>query len=164
MRLRIAGQTEWKRLWMVVVAGGLSQDAGSVSSADQRPGSPQVLKKKRISSLFSRDHSPARSVPAKSFLQLFMSNKPKEKKKAVLTLREVTQAFAVYPERPELISHSSLMKVEGTLGDEELAGSLKNREAWLMLMPEQEAKNTIASEMLKWLIGDFYGIYLRVKN
>jgi CCR4-NOT transcriptional complex subunit CAF120 len=34
----------------------------------------------------------------------------------------VTQAFAVYPERPELISSRALIKLEGTCCDEEVCG------------------------------------------
>ena len=45
------------------------------------------------------------------------------------------------------------MKVEGHLGEEEVAGILKGREAWLLVMPELEGANTRASEMLRWLIG-----------
>lgn len=89
-------------------------------------------------------------------IQLFISNKPKDKKKALLTVRDVRQAFAVYPERPEFISRSTLMKVEGLLGDEDLAAQFRNREGWLLVMPELEGINTKASEMLKWLIGGFH--------
>lgn len=156
MRIRVSGQTDWKRLWMVVSAGtgGNGQDGGP---SDPRVGSPAVLRKKRISSLFSRDQSPPRPlVPTNPMLQLFMSNKPKEKKKAILTVQNVSQAFAVYPERPELISRSTLIKIEGTLGDEEVAGLMQNREGWLLVMPELEGNNTRASEMLKWLIGLLY--------
>jgi CCR4-NOT transcriptional complex subunit CAF120 len=80
--------------------------------------------------------------------------KPRDKKKAWLSLREVTQAFAVYPERPELIARSTLIKLEGLLGDEELAQSMKSREGWLLFMPEPEgSSNNHATEMLKWIIG-----------
>lgn len=154
MRIRVAGQTDWKRLWMVVAAGEHASEPGSANSQGPRSGSPTVLKKKRISSLFSRDQSPPRApAPVHPTLQLFASNKPKDKKKAVLTVRDVTQAFAVYPERPELISRSTLMKVECTIGDEEIAAGMRNREGWLLIMPELEGNNTLASEMLKWLIG-----------
>ena len=46
------------------------------------------------------------------------------------------------------------MKLEGQLGDEEMAGVLKMREAWLLVMPELEGANTRASEMLRWIIGE----------
>ena len=139
---------------MVVTAGtggGQGQDAGAPYP---RSGSPTVLRKKRISSLFSRDQSPPRgNGPVNPTLQLFTSNKPKEKKKAVLTVHGVSQAFAVYPERPELISRSTLIKVEGMLGEEDLASPMQNMEGWLLVMPELEGNNTRAKEMLKWLIG-----------
>lgn len=157
VRVRLAGQTDWKRLWMVISAAGVHHDGSSVSSADVRPGSPPAPRKKRISNLFSREHSPPRSKePSKPILQLFSSPKPKDKKKAILTFRDVIQAFAVYPERPELISRSTLIKLEGLLGDEEVAGYMKNKEGWLLLMPEAEGGNGRASDMLKWLIGMLY--------
>lgn len=141
---------------MIVTAGGNSQDGASVPSADHPPGSPPVLRKKRISNIFSREQDHVRTAPSKPTIQVFTSNKPKDKKKAILTVRDVTQAFAVYPERPELISRSTLFKVEGLLGDEETAAHMRNREGWLLVMPELEGNNSRASEMLKWLIGMFY--------
>ncbi|EKM58341.1 uncharacterized protein PHACADRAFT_90445 [Phanerochaete carnosa HHB-10118-sp] len=161
IRIRVAGQTDWKLLWMVISAGAHSSDAGVV---ELRSPSPTVLRKKRISSLFSRDQSPPRvPAPARPMLQLFMSNKPKDRREAVLTVRDVSQAFAVYPERPELISRSTLLKIEGMLGDEEVAGAMRNREGWLLVMPELKGNGARASEMLKWLIAihDAFELYGR---
>ena len=153
VRVRLSGQTDWKKLWMVISAAGV-HDGSSVSSADVRPGSPHAPRKKRISNLFSREHSPPRTKePSKPVLQLFASPKPKDKKKALLTFRDVMQAFAVYPERPELISRSTLIKLEGLFGDEDMIASMKNREGWLLVMPEAEGGNSKASDMLRWLIG-----------
>ncbi|KAK7690672.1 hypothetical protein QCA50_005771 [Cerrena zonata] len=163
VRVRLSGQTDWKQLWMVISAAGVHHDASSVSSADVRPGSPPAPRKKRISNLFSRDHSPPRAKePSKPVLQLFSSPKQKDRKKALLTFRDVIQAFAVYPERPELISRSTLIKLEGLFGDEEIAGVMKNKEAWLLVMPETDG-NSRASDMLKWLIGfhDAFELYGR---
>ncbi|THH30016.1 hypothetical protein EUX98_g4168 [Antrodiella citrinella] len=165
VRIRVAGQTDWKKLWMVVSAAGVLQDTGSMSSSDNRPTSPNTPKKNRLSQLFSREQSPPRSsaTPSRPLVQVFASQKPKDKKKALLTFKDVAQAFAVYPERPELISRSTLMKLEGVFGDEEMVGSMRNREAWLLVMPELEANNTRASEMLKWLIAihDAFELYGR---
>lgn len=161
VQIRVAGQTDWKHLWMVITAGAHSNDAGA---GESQSSSPSYTRKKRISSLWTRDQSPTRdSAPARPMLQLFTSNKPKDKKKAVLTLRNISQAFAVYPERPELISRSTLLKVEGLLGDEEVAGPMRNREGWLLIMPELEGGNMRASEMLKWLIAihDAFELYGR---
>lgn len=87
---------------------------------------------------------------------MFAGQKPKERKKPLLTVTDVSQAFAVYPERPELIDRSTLIKLEGLLGDEEIAGSMKNREGWLLVMPELEvsSQNTkLSTEMLRWIVG-----------
>lgn len=142
---------------MVVSAGNHlgPTDHGSISSAGHdRSESPTAPRRKRMSHLFSREKSPTRShLPARPMIQLFPSPKPKDKKKSLLTMRSVSQAFAVYPERPELISRSTLMKLEGQLGDEDMAGVLKMREAWLLVMPELEGQNMRAAEMLKWIIG-----------
>ncbi|KAI0078739.1 hypothetical protein K474DRAFT_801299 [Panus rudis PR-1116 ss-1] len=163
VRIRVAGQTDWKRLWMVISAGA-PHDGNSVSSTDIGPGSPHTPRKKRMSNLFSREKSPPRGQAiVKPSIQLYISHKPKDRKKPVLTFRDVIQAFAVYPERPELISRSTLMKLEGSLGDEDMAGSMRNKEAWLLVMPELEGGNSRASEMLKWLIGihDAFELYGR---
>jgi CCR4-NOT transcriptional complex subunit CAF120 len=71
-------------------------------------------------------------------------------------MSQVTQVFAVYPERPELISRSTLMKLEGLMGDEHTAGGMKGREGWLLVMPEIEGGLNQASEMLKWVVGQLY--------
>lgn len=86
-------------------------------------------------------------------ISMYASPKPKDRKKSLLSVREVTQAFAVYPERPELITRSTLIKVEGLLGDEETAGGMKSREGWLLIMPELEGGLGQAAEMLKWVVG-----------
>jgi CCR4-NOT transcriptional complex subunit CAF120 len=87
-------------------------------------------------------------------LQIFMSNRPKDKRAPVLTMRDITQAFAVYPERPEMMTVSTLMKLEGLLGDEAAAGGMRSREAWIMVMPETDGKMP-STEMLKWVMGEF---------
>lgn len=89
---------------------------------------------------------------------MYTGMKPKERKKPLLTMTNVSQVFAVYPERPELIPKSTLIKVEGTFGDEELAVSMKSREGWILIMPSMEQlgpNGTQSSEMLKWVIGGF---------
>ena len=148
VRIRVAGQTDWKRMWMVASAASQSEAPGSSYGDSARPG---TARKKRMSSLFSREQS--EDLPPRPVLSLYASPKPKDKKQALLTLKDVTQAFAVYPERPELINRSTLMKLEGLLGDEDTAGGMRGREGWLLIMPELEAGNTQASEMLKWLVG-----------
>jgi len=153
-KIRVAGQTDWKRVWMVISAG---QTDKPNSIAEGSSSSAQFPKKKRISSIFSREQSPQRPAgPLKPIINMYTGPKPKERKKALLSLKNVTQAFAVYPERPELISRSTLIKVEGLLGDEEIAQSMKSREGWILIMPEIESSSgNQAMELLRWIIGAF---------
>lgn len=154
VRIRVAGQTDWKRVWMVVSAGHQDSPGSDVAPNGSSP-SAQFTKRKRMSSLFSRDQSPQGPAgPVKPIITMYSGQKPKEKKKPLLSFRDVAQAFSVYPERPELINRSTLIKVEGLLGDEEMAQSMKSREGWLLFMPEIEsASGNQAVEMLKWVIG-----------
>lgn len=166
VRIRVAGQTDWKRLWMVVSgAASPSHDLVSVSSRDGKSSIKQAAsRKKRISNIFSRDRqSPER--PMKSTITLFASSKPKDKKTPLLSFDTVTQAFAVYPERPKLINSSTLIKLEGTYGQQELAGLMKLKQGWMLFMPDLEGAKNPSGEMLKWLIGihDAFELYGRPK-
>jgi CCR4-NOT transcriptional complex subunit CAF120 len=153
VRIRIAGQTDWKHLWMAVISATPDAPGGP-----PRPGSPpepqQQHQKRRISSLFgSRDNSQSQSPSSTPLVAFYLSPKPKDRRKPFLTLRNVTQAFAVYPERPELINKSTLMKIEGFIGDEEIALGMRKREGWILVMPELEAGVPQANETIRWLIG-----------
>ncbi|KAI0034243.1 hypothetical protein K488DRAFT_77395 [Vararia minispora EC-137] len=169
VRVRLAGQTDWKRLWMVVSAATSPHDpsadtASTTTDAAGGSGSgPQ--RKRRISALFGA--APA-DAPAgdRAGIAFFAAQKGKERKRPVLTLADVSQAFAVYPERPELINRSTLMKVEGTIGDEDVAGTMRGREGWALIMPELEPGFSQAREMLKWLISihDAFGLYGRPRE
>jgi hypothetical protein len=156
VRIRIAGQTDWKKVWMSVTA-----------AADAAPNdAPTSAKgpKKRMSNLFSKDNSsPDTPLPPKPVIAMFAGPKPKDRRRPVLTFHNVTQAFAVYPERPDLISRSTLIKLEGLIGDEETAGDMGRREGWLLIMPELEGGLGQAEEMLKWIVGSstsvFFSLY-----
>jgi CCR4-NOT transcriptional complex subunit CAF120 len=96
-------------------------------------------------------------LPPKATIFMYGGMKPKERKKPLLTLTDISQAFAVYPERPELIPRSTLIKVEGTFGDEDLAQSMKSREGWVLVMPLMEhlgPTGNQSTEMLKWVVGE----------
>ena len=45
------------------------------------------------------------------------------------------------------------MKIEGTIGDEEVAIGMRKREAWILVMPELETGVPQANETIRWLIG-----------
>ncbi|KAI0322749.1 hypothetical protein OF83DRAFT_1167243 [Amylostereum chailletii] len=168
VRVRLAGQTDWKRLWMVVSSG--STEPYVPPAHEGRPGPAEITRKRRISSLWggaggSRDEGYGAPL-GKSQVSFFSSAKTRDRKKAYLSFHDVSQAFAVYPERPELINRSTLMKLEGTLGDEEIAGTMRGREGWILVMPELEPGFSQAREMLKWLIAihDAFQLYGRPKE
>ncbi|KAF8263900.1 hypothetical protein EI94DRAFT_1703672 [Lactarius quietus] len=134
VRIRVAGQTDWKHLWMTVSSGLPDSPAG---------GPPSIL-----------------LTNAKGAYLPFL---PKDRKKPFLTLQGVTQAFAVYPERPELINKSTLMKIEGKIGRDDAAMNMRGREGWVLVMPELEAGVPQANETIRWLIAfhDSFSLYGR---
>lgn len=107
-------------------------------------------KKNRISGLFSRDKN---DLPEQAIISLYSVPRGKDKKKPILTFDSVTQAFAVYPERPKLITSSTLIKLEGTYGSDEMCANMRNREGWMLMMPDLEGARSVSGETLKWLIG-----------
>ncbi|TDL23533.1 hypothetical protein BD410DRAFT_721168 [Rickenella mellea] len=155
VRIRLACHVEWKRVWLVVQSNIVSASKDS-SAAGQR--------KNPMSILFPRTRT-APPLPTKSQLTFYSTSKPKDTKKAILTFTDLTQAFAVYPEKPELITRSSLIKLEGTIGEEDFAGEMKGREGWVLVMvglgsnPEEQK----TGHTLKWLTGihDAFGMYGR---
>ncbi|KAF9052500.1 hypothetical protein BDZ89DRAFT_1125915 [Hymenopellis radicata] len=161
-RVRIAGQTDWKRVWMVVSA---TYEPETPMTPNSSIGATPThgIKKKRMSALFARDASPTRVGPSKANVSMFLSQKPKDRKKVLLTMTDVTQAFAVYPERPELISKSTLIKIEGRIGTEDIAAGMRGREGWILIMPELEGGLSQAAEMLKWVVAyhDAFQLYGR---
>jgi CCR4-NOT transcriptional complex subunit CAF120 len=151
-RIRIAGQTDWKRVWISVQEGTGSNDKPVPANAHAPPSA--AIKKKRGTSLFSLDFGARNDLSSKPVIAMFASPRPKDRKKPIMTVWDVTQAFGVYPERPELINRSTLIKVEGTFGDDDIAANLRLREGWLFIMPEIEGTEQ-AKEMLKWIVGEF---------
>ncbi|KAJ7067255.1 hypothetical protein C8F01DRAFT_1120764 [Mycena amicta] len=154
IRLRIAGQTDWKKVWMSVCAA-----AHAVPQHD----APRT--KKRMSSLFSfKDHAPPETpLPPRPIIAIYPGPKPKERRKPLLTVHNISQVFAVYPERPDLISRSTLIKLEGLIGDEDTAGGMARQEGWLSVMPGLESGLGQAEEMLKWIVAlhDAFQLYGR---
>jgi CCR4-NOT transcriptional complex subunit CAF120 len=155
-RIRIAGQTDWKRVW-ISVQEGTGNDKPEAANTLAPPSA--TMKKKRVS-LFSRDSGARNDLSPKPMIAMFASPRAKDRKKPIMTVLDVTQAFGVYPERPELISRSTLIKVEGTFGDDDIAANLRLREGWVFIMPEIEGTEQV-KQMLKWIVGKFLNYLLR---
>ncbi|KNE64670.1 hypothetical protein AMAG_10024 [Allomyces macrogynus ATCC 38327] len=105
VQVRYSGCAEWRKLWCVVYP------------ADQPPPPPQssrtsILKRKSLA--LSASSSLASLAEPGPQIILYDS---KKLKRAVLTLTNIYQAYAVYPERPHLINLSMLGKLEGTVTD-----------------------------------------------
>ena len=160
VRVRVAGQTDWKRLWACLSAGSATLSSINAASTDTK--SPLIgrksqrsssipPKKNRISGLFSRDRSSV--LPEQANISFYIGPQGKERT-PFLTFSAVTQAFAVYPERQDFINVSTLVKLEGTYGDEDISGNMKRREGWMLLMPYLEGAQSASGEMVKWLIGE----------
>lgn len=147
VRIRIAGQTDWKHLWMAVISGPTQDILGNPEAL------PETQHRRRISSLFGRNNIQSHPPSDRPLVTFYLSPKPKDKRVPFLTLQSVTQAFAVYPERPELINKSTLMKIEGMIGGEEVAMTMRRREGWVLVMPELDAGVPQANETIRWLIG-----------
>ena len=172
--VRIAGKTDWKPVWVVISAPSGTPASEDGAAAMHNPAASQTsvstgtntLQKKRMSNLFNRSTSASDTSTTGTYqpaaITLFLSNKGKDRKKPFLTIRNVTQAFAVYPERPELINASTLLKVEGLIGDEDAAGTMKSREGLIFIMPETEPGKLGSKEMLRWITGEFSSIVLHV--
>lgn len=158
--VRVGGTTEWQRVWFVVSAmGSGSIDAGRpASSSGSGTG---TIKRNRMSSIFSKGPSyNATNQSAQPTITLYTGEKAKDRKRAKYTLTNVTQAFAVYPERPEIIQSSTLFKVEATVQDEEIKQNENERrpsqDRYLLVMPETDPARPGSTEMLKWLVGQYY--------
>ncbi len=149
VRIRVSGQTDWKHLWMNLSSG---QSSDSSASPPLSGSAHDSQRKKRIS-FFGREENQPQLNSDRPVVTFYLSPKPKDRKKPFLTLKEVTQAFAVYPERPELINKSTLMKIEGKIGNEGAAMNMKGREGWVLVMPELEPGVPQANETIRWLIG-----------
>jgi len=155
--VRVGGTTEWQRVWFVVSAmGGGSIDAGRPAS-NSGSGIGTI---KRMSIFGKGPSANAANQSAQPTITLYTGEKAKDRKRPKYTLTNVTQAFAVYPERPEIIQSSTLFKVEATVQDEEIKPNEQEcrpaQDRYLLVMPETDPTRPGSTEMLKWLVGQYY--------
>lgn len=158
--VRVGGTTEWQRVWLVVSAMGAT-GSGSIDAG--RPGlgtgtGTGTIKRNRMSTIFGK--GPSSNQSAQPTITIYTGEKAKDRKRARYTLTNVTQAFAVYPERPEIIQSSTLFKIEATVQDEEVKQNGNERrpaqDGYLLVMPETDPTRPGSTEMLKWLVGQYY--------
>ena len=161
VKVRRIGHTEWKSYWAVVTVGQNSPMGGSRDSIDSHnlPTPPSMGRRNRISSLFTnRPSSPSPTTTTSPSIALYTSDKPKDRKKPIIVMSDVRQAFAVYPERVELINASTLIKVVGTVRLQDATQGMKGIDGWLLLMPHYPKEVAPPMEMIKWIVGEWSGI------
>jgi CCR4-NOT transcriptional complex subunit CAF120 len=141
IHVRVAAQSEWRKLWMVV-----SQGKGLPPLPDAAPMAPQEQARKIR---FFRN-TPV-THPPNALIEFYSSHKESSTGKPVLTMRAVSQAYAVYPIRPEYTHYSTLVKMVGTIGNEDPSLAVSGTESWLWIV--LPGGNNCVREMLKWIVG-----------
>jgi CCR4-NOT transcriptional complex subunit CAF120 len=150
-KVKIAGQTHLMALWICVSTGG-TRGAVARSLEHNTWDSPSITpKKRRIPSLFSRNKS--NDPPERANISLWDITPGKDRKNPLLTFEAVTRAFAIYPQQPDGTRHGTLIKLEGTYGNEEMCGKMKRREGWMLLLPGVRGVQSTTGAVLRLLVG-----------
>lgn len=81
-----------------------------------------------------------------------------------LTITDVFQALAVFPEVEREVENSAMFKIEGRLSGEGL-GRVRRDEGWVLMIPMKEEDNgeglspAKRGDMLKWLAGQSFSFF-----
>jgi CCR4-NOT transcriptional complex subunit CAF120 len=150
VRIRVMGGTEWHRLWLV-----LSDPSNMSGDGETRRASLFGLNK------HEEVQEPNTGVPMASFYNEPRTVKNKTSSLPVLTMTSVTQVYAVFPERVEVVQQSNLMKIVGRVSGSLIAveGGLRDS-GWALIMPEAATDDFGASHtpalpvtnMLRWIV------------
>ena len=130
---------EWKRLWMCVSAATVANAVAP--SLQHRPWS----------SSYTASRGKSNDPPRKAGVFLYNGKRRGGEKGLVLEFSAITKAFAVYPERPELISTRAPIKLRGMYYERNSRYGNKYK-GCMLLMPDLEGAGI--EEMLRWLIGE----------
>ncbi|KAK4683561.1 hypothetical protein P7C73_g6682, partial [Tremellales sp. Uapishka_1] len=171
VRVRVMGGVEWKRLWLVLSMPGKEDD---VNKEDEKKGRRRSFFGLGADKPAEVVQEPNTGVTMASFY--LEPRTPKNRTSvAVLTITNVTQAYAVFPERLEVMSQSNLMKVVGKVGGDmvTIEGRLRDS-GWALIMPEIAAPEGPASSptapvktplasMMRWVTAfhDVFELYGR---
>lgn len=173
--VRTFGNRQWLHLWVILsVEMPPSADAPDLNLSSKS--------KKRLSKLFGGSSGPDESlttpypmpIPGETSptgrhnapyisAQFFKTPPNNRSSKAspqpqmpFLTITDVTQAFAVFPEVEAEVENSAMLKLEGKLMGEGL-GSARRDEGWTLMIPvEQQGEGFVPgkrADMLRWLVG-----------
>lgn len=181
VRVRVMGGTEWRRLWLVL--------------STPREGKEEEKKSKRRS-FFGMGGREEEQVPSEpntgmvmaSFYTEQRTSKNKTSVVPILTITNVSQTYAVFPERLEVMSQSNLFKVVGRISGEMVTVEGRLRDSgWALLMPEHpenaggaNASGSLSSHghglghhqaqgmtpltsMMRWVTGKFSWVFFRCR-
>ncbi|TIB58598.1 hypothetical protein E3P78_03875 [Wallemia ichthyophaga] len=155
VKVRFSGTAKWQRYWLVLTnyrpserkksffGGSNSNTATSSQSHSHRHAFPSPPNYSAIASFYAQKNVKSSTRP-------------------IYTMTLATQAYAIFPERTELISHSGLMKIDGRLenGEEngyvdQLGQSVQREDGWCLLMPDvgekrkSKARSSTGSSLTK---------------
>lgn len=169
LKVRLPGETEWRRVWCVVHRGSNVPTRANALNGDTS-GTPATTpaeeKKSRRSSLLSfgvkkekKDEISLEDVPGSGAVStlLFYDHKPTKKDQPVCIAQHVYYASAVFPESEQLMEHSTLFKIEGTfLSPHDKytaagwgAGGRGDKQGFALVMLEEGNYR----DMLYWIVG-----------
>ncbi|BGP01263.1 hypothetical protein NBRC10513v2_002214 [Rhodotorula toruloides] len=177
LKVRLPGDTEWRRVWAVLFRGS------SVPTRSSIVGGPAAVqaeeKKSRRSSLLSfggkkdkREEVVIEDLPGEGAISTFafFDRKPGKKELPICIVQHVFYIAAIFPESEALMEGSTLFKVEGTFlnpSDSYLAsgwgvGGRAEKQGFALLMLEEG--NYL--DMLHWVVGlaDAFKLYGRPRN
>lgn len=178
--VRTFGGRQWHHLWVVL---SIEPPPGS-NGAPPLDHAHSVKGKNRISKLFGGssandethttpypmpvpgETSPtgrngtARPVVSAQFFQTPPNNRNSkaapQPQLPFLTITDVTQAFAVFPEVEAEVENSAMLKLEGKLAGEGL-GAARRDDGWTLMIPmEQQDESFVPAkrnDMIRWLVG-----------
>ncbi|GAA6054229.1 hypothetical protein JCM3770_001402 [Rhodotorula araucariae] len=177
LKARLPGETEWRRVWIVVVRGSNVPSRASVLG---RPGAaPAEEKKSRRTSLLSfgnkkekKDEIAVEDLPGGGTLSTlaFFDRKPAKKEQPLCVAQHVYYAAAIYPDHDALLESSTMFKVEGSFlsaadgwnSTGYGVGGRAEKQGHAYLMLEEGS----SMDMLYWIVGiaDAFKLYGRPRQ
>ncbi|ODN82846.1 hypothetical protein L202_01107 [Cryptococcus amylolentus CBS 6039] len=131
VRVRVMGGTDWRRLWAVLSTPG---EEGAKDEGKHR--------RRSFFGIGGKEEEPAPQEPNTGVSMAAFYTEPRTAKNKtsvtpVLTITNVSQAYAVFPEHLEVMVQSNLCKVVGRVSGDmvTIEGRLRDS-GWALLMPE----------------------------
>ncbi|KAK4051814.1 hypothetical protein OIV83_002519 [Microbotryomycetes sp. JL201] len=165
LKIRLPGDTEWRRLWTVVLKGS--------ASGSQQPEQTKKNKRTSLLSFGKKTETPPsiEGLPGNGNFSTvaFYADKPTKKEQPLCIAQHLFYAAAIYPESEKLINRATLFKVEGTFLNPNDGyktgwgvGGRAEKQGYALLMLEEGD----FMGMLEWIVGlsDAFKLYGRPRG